>query len=227
MSPRSKPSTACTTRCSKAASSSISSTKIAWTPTRLSKYSALVLPNVALLSDAQCDQLRAYVKSGGSLFATFETSMFNERNEPRRKFRPRRRLRHTKIRRRHRHHRQRLLLAHRTKARNPRWLRRHQLVHGRRASPSDRANNKSRSDRRPRLRRLPARAGLSPARSIPHKRARNRPQRTRQKPPRLFLRRHRAHILDIRPARPKPPHQQHDSLDAARHAARQRRGNQA
>jgi hypothetical protein len=53
---------------------------------RLSKYSAIVLPNVALLSDAQCDQLRAYVKAGGSLFATFETGMFNERNEPRDNF---------------------------------------------------------------------------------------------------------------------------------------------
>ena len=29
---------------------------------RLSKYSALILPNIAMLSDAQCDQLRAYVK---------------------------------------------------------------------------------------------------------------------------------------------------------------------
>src|SRR6202012_2530024 len=53
---------------------------------RLKKYSALVLPNVALLSDAQCDQIRAYARSGGSLFLSFETSMFNERNEPRENF---------------------------------------------------------------------------------------------------------------------------------------------
>src|SRR4029077_6989143 len=53
---------------------------------RLSKYSALVLPNVALLSDAQCAQLRAYVKSGGSLLATFETSMYDERNQRRSDF---------------------------------------------------------------------------------------------------------------------------------------------
>jgi hypothetical protein len=53
---------------------------------RLSKYSALVLPNVALLSDAQCEQLRAYVKNGGSLLATFETSMYNERNQRRADF---------------------------------------------------------------------------------------------------------------------------------------------
>ncbi|HEX3119073.1 MAG TPA: alpha-amylase family protein [Candidatus Acidoferrum sp.] len=53
---------------------------------RLSKYSALILPNVALLTDAQCDQLRAYVKSGGSLFATFETSMYDDRNQRRENF---------------------------------------------------------------------------------------------------------------------------------------------
>lgn len=55
-------------------------------PERLSKYSALVLPNVALLSDKQCDQLRDYVKNGGSLLATFETSMYDENNQPRENF---------------------------------------------------------------------------------------------------------------------------------------------
>ncbi len=49
----------------------------------LHKYSALVLPNTALLSDEQCGQLRAYVDAGGSLLATFETSLYNERNERR------------------------------------------------------------------------------------------------------------------------------------------------
>src|SRR5215475_2907997 len=52
-------------------------------PEDLKKYSALVLPNTALLSDEQCRQLRAYVEAGGSLLATFETSMYNERNERR------------------------------------------------------------------------------------------------------------------------------------------------
>ena len=55
-------------------------------PEDLKKYSALVLPNTALLSDEQCRQLRAYVDSGGSLLATFETSMYNERNERRADF---------------------------------------------------------------------------------------------------------------------------------------------
>jgi hypothetical protein len=52
----------------------------------LKKYSALLLPNTALLSDEQCRQLRSYVDAGGSLLATFETSMYNERNERRSDF---------------------------------------------------------------------------------------------------------------------------------------------
>jgi Hypothetical glycosyl hydrolase 6/Beta-galactosidase trimerisation domain len=52
----------------------------------LSKYSALILPNVALLSDAQCDQLRAFVQRGGSLLATFETSLYDENNRMRENF---------------------------------------------------------------------------------------------------------------------------------------------
>jgi hypothetical protein len=53
---------------------------------RLKKYSALILPNTALLSDEQCQQLRAYVAQGGSLLASFETSMFNNENERRADF---------------------------------------------------------------------------------------------------------------------------------------------
>jgi len=52
----------------------------------LKKYSALLLPNTALLSDQQCRQLRAYVDGGGSLLATFETSLYTERNERRADF---------------------------------------------------------------------------------------------------------------------------------------------
>jgi hypothetical protein len=44
----------------------------------LKKYSALLLPNVATLSDSQCTQLREYVQAGGSLLATFETSRYDE-----------------------------------------------------------------------------------------------------------------------------------------------------
>ena len=45
---------------------------------RIKKYAAIILPNTALLSDEQCQQLRDYVNQGGSLLATFETSMYTE-----------------------------------------------------------------------------------------------------------------------------------------------------
>jgi hypothetical protein len=47
-------------------------------PAHLAPYATLVLPNLAALSDAQCDQLRAFVKNGGNLIATCETSLYNE-----------------------------------------------------------------------------------------------------------------------------------------------------
>jgi Hypothetical glycosyl hydrolase 6/Beta-galactosidase trimerisation domain len=49
----------------------------------LKKYAALLLPNVALLKDEQCRQLEAYAASGGSLLATFETSLYDERGRAR------------------------------------------------------------------------------------------------------------------------------------------------
>jgi hypothetical protein len=52
-------------------------------PEDLAKYAALLLPNTALLSDQQCRQLRAYVDAGGSLLATFETSLYDERGRRR------------------------------------------------------------------------------------------------------------------------------------------------
>jgi hypothetical protein len=47
-------------------------------PETVGRYSALLLPNVAWLSDRQCQQLRDYVAAGGSLLASFETAMFDE-----------------------------------------------------------------------------------------------------------------------------------------------------
>lgn len=55
-------------------------------PERLAKYRALLLPNVAMLSDRQCQQLRDYVHAGGSLMASFETSLYDEDLEPRADF---------------------------------------------------------------------------------------------------------------------------------------------
>jgi hypothetical protein len=55
-------------------------------PERLTKYRALLLPNIAMLSDRQCEQLRAYVHAGGSLMASFETSLYDENLNPRADF---------------------------------------------------------------------------------------------------------------------------------------------
>ena len=55
-------------------------------PAELEKYSALLLPNIALLSDTQLEQLRAFVEAGGSLLATFETGLYTERNRKRPEF---------------------------------------------------------------------------------------------------------------------------------------------
>lgn len=52
----------------------------------LSQYRLLVLPNVAALSDEQCEQLRNFVQRGGSLVATFETSLYDEQGKPRADF---------------------------------------------------------------------------------------------------------------------------------------------
>lgn len=46
-------------------------------------FKLLVLPNIAALSESQCEQLRQYVKTGGSLCATFETSRYDERGRRR------------------------------------------------------------------------------------------------------------------------------------------------
>ena len=47
-------------------------------PERLSKYRALLLPNIAMLSDRQCQQIRDYARSGGSIMASFETGLYDE-----------------------------------------------------------------------------------------------------------------------------------------------------
>ncbi len=44
----------------------------------LKPYRALLLPNAAYLRDSECEAIRDYVKSGGSVLATFETSRYNE-----------------------------------------------------------------------------------------------------------------------------------------------------
>ena len=52
----------------------------------LASYKTLILPNIAALSNAQCDQLRAFVENGGSLIATYETSLYDEWGTRRKNF---------------------------------------------------------------------------------------------------------------------------------------------
>jgi hypothetical protein len=55
-------------------------------PERLRKYRALLLPNIAMLSDRQCQQLRDYAESGGSIMASFQTGLFDENLKAREDF---------------------------------------------------------------------------------------------------------------------------------------------
>jgi hypothetical protein len=45
---------------------------------QLHNYKVLILPNIAALSEGQCEQLDAYVRRGGSIVATYETSLCDE-----------------------------------------------------------------------------------------------------------------------------------------------------
>jgi hypothetical protein len=47
----------------------------------LDPFKTLILPNLAALSDLQCEQLRAFVRRGGSVVATGETSLSDEMGE--------------------------------------------------------------------------------------------------------------------------------------------------
>jgi hypothetical protein len=47
-------------------------------PQHISRYRVLVLPDIAALSDKQCQQIRDYVAAGGRIVATGETSLYDE-----------------------------------------------------------------------------------------------------------------------------------------------------
>ena len=53
---------------------------------QLRPFRALVLPNIAVLSDEQCAQLRAFAEAGGGIIATHETSLYDERGRKRADF---------------------------------------------------------------------------------------------------------------------------------------------
>ena len=52
----------------------------------LAPLKTLILPNIAALSDRQCPQLRDFVRRGGGLVATSETSLYDEWGTARRDF---------------------------------------------------------------------------------------------------------------------------------------------
>ena len=49
----------------------------------INRYRVLVLPNVACLSDEQCQAIRRFTEGGGNVVATFETSLYDEWGERR------------------------------------------------------------------------------------------------------------------------------------------------
>jgi hypothetical protein len=55
-------------------------------PKHIGRYRVLVLADVAAMSDKQCQQIRAYVKAGGRIVATGETSLYDEMGRRRANF---------------------------------------------------------------------------------------------------------------------------------------------
>lgn len=47
-------------------------------PEHLKPFRLLILPNIAILSAEKCEQLRKFVEGGGSILATYETSLYDE-----------------------------------------------------------------------------------------------------------------------------------------------------
>jgi hypothetical protein len=56
------------------------------TPADLARYKVVVLPNTACLDDAQVAALTEYVRNGGGLVASLDTSLFDEFGTPRKNF---------------------------------------------------------------------------------------------------------------------------------------------
>jgi hypothetical protein len=47
-------------------------------PEQIDQFRTLIFPNIAALSHQQCEQVRAFVERGGSIVATYETSLYDE-----------------------------------------------------------------------------------------------------------------------------------------------------
>lgn len=56
------------------------------TPDRLDRFKLLILADAAALSDAQCRAIREYVSRGGSVLATFASSLYDETGQQRKDF---------------------------------------------------------------------------------------------------------------------------------------------
>lgn len=52
----------------------------------LKQFKLLILPNIVAMSDKQCVQLKAFVSLGGSILATYETSLYDELGQKRENF---------------------------------------------------------------------------------------------------------------------------------------------
>ena len=137
-------------------------------PERLAKYRALLLPNVAMLSDKQCKQIRDYARAGGSLMAGFETSLYNEDLKPRPDFGLADVFGISKAADGDRNQRQSLLRAHRI-ARfeitpcDSRWIQQHKLAARRGESRAAESSRSSPAHRGAGIRALSAGTRLSPA----------------------------------------------------------------
>lgn len=55
-------------------------------PEHLKPFKLLILPNISALSADQCNQLRKFAEGGGSILATFETSLYDESGQRRTDF---------------------------------------------------------------------------------------------------------------------------------------------
>jgi hypothetical protein len=55
-------------------------------PAHLARFRLLILADAAVMSDAQCAQIRAFVEGGGSIVATHQTSLFDENGQRRADF---------------------------------------------------------------------------------------------------------------------------------------------
>ncbi|MCM8822516.1 MAG: family 10 glycosylhydrolase [Candidatus Omnitrophica bacterium] len=52
----------------------------------LEKYDIVILPNAACLSDQDCEKIREFAHKGGSIIASFETSLYNEKGQRKKNF---------------------------------------------------------------------------------------------------------------------------------------------